>query len=223
MAATLPRSPAAKRGGRTKPKRRQPRANAVRTRSALLAGAREVFERDGYVHARIADIARAAGVAHGSFYSHFDSKEDIFAAVHAEIADEMLHPAPVPQTTAGHERDLEAAIEAANRHYLATYRRAAKLMALLEQVASVDARFRRLRLQRTEAFIDRNAKTIERLQAEGKADRTLDPRLASMALSAMVSRSAYFAFVIGRRVDVDALARTLTRLWVNSLCDCGTA
>jgi AcrR family transcriptional regulator len=192
----------------------------VRTRNALLAGARKVFERDGYVRARIADIASAAGVAHGSFYSHFDSKEEIFTAVHAEIADEMLHPAPLPRTSGSDEVALEAAVEAANRHYLATYRRNAKLMALLEQVASVDERFRRLRLERTDAFVERNARLIARLQREGKADAALDPRLTSMALSAMVSRSAYFAFVAGRRVDTNALARTLTRLWVNSLRDC---
>jgi AcrR family transcriptional regulator len=202
---------------------RPPRADAVRTRAALLAGARTVFERDGYVHARIADIARAAGVAHGSFYSHFSSKEEIFTAMHAEIAEEMLHPAPVPHGADGDDLDLEAALEAANRHYLSTYRRNARLMHLLEQVASVDEGFRRRRLDRTEAFVKRNARLIERLQSEGKADPSLDPRLTSMALSAMVSRSAYFAFVAGRRVDFEALVKTLTRLWVNSLRDCGGA
>jgi hypothetical protein len=117
----------------------------------------------------------------------------------------------------GDEPGLDAAIEAANRHYLLTYRRNAKLMALLEQVATVEDRFRKLRLERTDAFVERNAKLIARLQEEGRADPVLDPRLASMALSAMVSRSAYFAFVAGRRVDVDELARTLSRLWLNSL------
>jgi AcrR family transcriptional regulator len=216
--ATATRERANRRGRSTA---RPPRADAVRTRSALLRGAREVFERDGYVKARIADIAGAAGVAHGSFYSHFDGKAEIFEAVHAEIAEEMLHPAPVARGRGGDQPGLEAAIEAANRHYLLTYRRNAKLMALLEQVATIDDRFRRLRLERTDAFVERNARLIARLQEEGEADTVLDPRLASMALSAMVSRSAYFAFVAGRRVNVDALARTLSRLWVNSLRDCG--
>src|SRR6188472_3064973 len=54
----------------------QPRtARGARTRAALVRGAREVFERDGLVDARIADIAAAAGVATGSFYSYFATKE----------------------------------------------------------------------------------------------------------------------------------------------------
>jgi AcrR family transcriptional regulator len=33
------------------------------------------------LRARISDIAARAGVAHGSFYSHFDDTEDALAAV----------------------------------------------------------------------------------------------------------------------------------------------
>jgi hypothetical protein len=45
-----------------------------------------------------------------------------------------------------------------------------------------------------------------------------DPDLTSLALSTMVSRSAYAAFVLGTPpTDVGPLAATLTRLWVNAL------
>src|SRR5690242_16840281 len=47
-----------------------------RTRAALIAAARTVFERDGFINARITDIAETAGTAHGSFYSYFTSKEE---------------------------------------------------------------------------------------------------------------------------------------------------
>ena len=70
------------------------RADAERNRAALVGAARRVFERDGYVRARITDIADEAGVAHGSFYSHFDGKPAVFAAVMAEVEEEMLHPGP---------------------------------------------------------------------------------------------------------------------------------
>ncbi|MGH2927257.1 MAG: TetR family transcriptional regulator, partial [Solirubrobacteraceae bacterium] len=66
----------------TRPSRTSPkapvRARGVRTRAALIDAARRVFERDGYLEARVADIAAAAGVAHGSFYTYFDSKDDVF-------------------------------------------------------------------------------------------------------------------------------------------------
>jgi AcrR family transcriptional regulator len=191
------------------------RADAERNRAALVGAARRVFERDGYIRARITDIAEEAGVAHGSFYSHFDGKEDVFAAVMAEVEEEMLHPGPA-LTAAG--ADPVAVIEAANLAYLEAYRRNARLMALLEQVATVDKSFRELRLERSAAFLARNARAIRRLQRAGLADPALDADLASLALSAMVSRSAYVAFALGRPpADVGQLAATVTRLWVNAL------
>jgi AcrR family transcriptional regulator len=195
---------------------RATRADAARNRRALLAAARRVFERDGFVMARITDIAEEAGLAHGSFYSHFQGKEDALAAVLAEVGEEMLQPGPplaeFPDT------DPVAVIHAANIAYLEAYRRNARLMALLEQVATVDERFATVRRERSEAFLARNARAIRRLQRAGLADTALDPGLASLALSAMVSRSAYAAFAVGRpSVSVEQLAETLTRLWVNAL------
>jgi AcrR family transcriptional regulator len=191
------------------------RADAARNRAALVAGARRVFERDGYVGARITDIADEAGVAHGSFYSHFDSKPAIFAAVMAEVEEEMLHPGPALN---GADADPVAVIGAANRAYLEAYRRNARLMALLEQVATVDEGFRELRRQRSATFLARNARAVRRLQRAGVADPELDPDLTSLALSTMVSRSAYAAFVLGDPpADIEPLAGTLTRLWVNAL------
>lgn len=192
------------------------RADAARNRRALVAAARKVFERDGFVRARITDIADAAGVAHGSFYSHFQSKEEALAAVLAEVQEEMLHPGPA--AAAAPDSDPVAVIEAANRAYLEAYRRNARLMALLEQVATVDDDFLRLRLERSDAFVNRNAKAIRRLQRDGLADPDLDPDLTALAISTMVSRTAYAVFVLRhKRIGFERLVRTLTRLWTNAL------
>jgi AcrR family transcriptional regulator len=190
-------------------------ARGARTRTALVRAAREVFERDGFLDARITDITARAGVAAGSFYTYFTGKDDAFAAVMAEVEEEMLHPRL-------HElRDRDdpiGVIEAANRAYLGAYRRNAKLMALMEQVAQVDERFRRLRLRRARAFVKRNAHALARLQQRGVADPELDPLLAAEALSAMVSRMAYLHYVQGfGRAHGEALIQTLTQLWVGAL------
>jgi AcrR family transcriptional regulator len=190
-------------------------ARGAKTRQALVAAARRVFEREGFLEARITDITAEAGVAAGSFYTYFTSKEDAFAAVMDEVSEEMLHPRL--QELADRD-DPVAVIEAANRAYLVSYRRNAQLMALMEQVAQIDEDFRRLRLRRARAFGARNAQAIARLQQRGLADPLLDPKLAADALSGMVSRMAYLRFVL--RLDtasLDELTRTLTRLWVNAL------
>jgi AcrR family transcriptional regulator len=190
-------------------------ARGARTRQALVGAARAVFERDGFLEARITDIAAEAGVAAGTFYTYFTSKEDAFAAVIEELSEEMLHP---PLGTIDDRDDPATVIAATNAAYLAAYRRNAKLMGLLEQVAQLDEDFLRLRLKRAQTFIHRNAQALAALQKQGLADPDLDPHIAAEALSAMVSRMAYLRYVQGfGSGSTAALGRTVTRLWVNAL------
>jgi AcrR family transcriptional regulator len=189
-------------------------ARGIRTRAALITAAREVFERDGYLDARMSDISLAAGVAAGSVYTYFDGKEEIFAAVVDQVQEEMLHPRLRERTGI---TDPHRLIDLANREYLRSYKKNARLMALLEQVAQVDQSFRALRLQRSAAFITRNARMIRGLQEAGLADSSLDPELTAHALSAMVSRMAYLAFVLEQPMPFERLATTLNQLWANAL------
>ncbi|MFF2555132.1 TetR/AcrR family transcriptional regulator [Nocardia sp. NPDC058058] len=186
----------------------------VRTREALIVAAREVFERDGYLDARISDISKAAGMASGSFYTYFDSKEEIFAALVEQVQDEMLHPHLRERSGVTDARTL---IEMANRDYLLSYKRNARLMALFEQVAHVDENFRRMRVERGKAFVQRNARMIRALQESGQASAELDPTITAHALSAMVSRMAYTVFVQNQRISFEKLVATLTQLWINGL------
>ncbi|HLK00667.1 MAG TPA: TetR/AcrR family transcriptional regulator, partial [Streptosporangiaceae bacterium] len=47
----------------------------------LLAAAEELFGARNYHKTTVADICAKAGIATGSFYAHYGSKQDIFAAV----------------------------------------------------------------------------------------------------------------------------------------------
>ncbi len=189
-------------------------ARGARTRAKLVAAARTVFERDGYLDSRVADISAEADTATGSFYTYFDSKEEIFAAVLAELQDDMLHQ-HIQEVV--DSEDPTAVIEASNRAYLLVYERNAKLMRLLEQVSTIDESFRELRRKRSKAFAERNAHSIRNLQARGLADPDLDAMLTATALSAMVSRVAYINYVLGDDWKLDELVEELTRLWVNAL------
>src|SRR3954454_12826746 len=87
-------------------------ARGVRTRAALVTAARTVFERDGYLNARLTDITAEANCATGSFYTYFTNKAEIFAAVLEAAQEEMLHP-HVREVTG--DEDPIAIIEASNR------------------------------------------------------------------------------------------------------------
>jgi AcrR family transcriptional regulator len=59
------------------------RADAARNRTLLLAAAEEEFAERG-PSASVADIARRAGIAKGTVFRHFDTKEDLIAAIVCE-------------------------------------------------------------------------------------------------------------------------------------------
>jgi AcrR family transcriptional regulator len=61
---------------------------AFRTRE-ILAAAREVMERQGVETATMDEIAQAAGVAKGTLYLYFVSKEDLIHALMSQVGENM--------------------------------------------------------------------------------------------------------------------------------------
>ena len=62
---------------------RQPDELALRER--LLRSAQELIEEGGYAAAPVAAIAERAGVAAGTLYRHFDSKQELFVEVFRSV------------------------------------------------------------------------------------------------------------------------------------------
>ncbi len=52
---------------------------AAEHRERILAAAARLFRERGYEGVGLAEIAKAAGLTHGAFYTHFASKEALFA------------------------------------------------------------------------------------------------------------------------------------------------
>jgi AcrR family transcriptional regulator len=67
-------------------RRKRAKENRENRRTQILKTALEVFSKQGYHQASISDIVQAAGVARGTFYLYFDSKQSIFH----ELLDELL-------------------------------------------------------------------------------------------------------------------------------------
>jgi len=76
----------------------------------LLAAAEHLFGERSYRRTTVADICAAAGMATGSFYAHFGSKADIFAAVIRRVnADLRQAMASALQTAQDDQRARERA------------------------------------------------------------------------------------------------------------------
>ncbi len=187
----------------------------AKTRARLVRAAKEVFERDGFLNARISDIAATAGLSHGSFYHYFESKEQVFREL-ARAQESVLTASP--EDGEGRSVSPLERIRRANRRYLERYRAEARIMGVIEQVSRYDEHVREARAETQKHFADRAERGIRRLQEEGLVDRNLSPPIAAMALGAMVARFAELWLVQGyAEYDFDEAVDQLTRLWCNAL------
>jgi TetR/AcrR family fatty acid metabolism transcriptional regulator len=63
---------------------------SVDKRDAILKAATQVFARRGYFNSQVADVARAAGVAAGTVYLYFRSKDDLLVSIFERTMKEAI-------------------------------------------------------------------------------------------------------------------------------------
>ena len=191
-------------------------AKGRRTRARLLEAGKAVFERDGFLQARITDIATAAQVSHGSFYHYFDSKESLFREIAEEVEVRL-----VSMDDIAHDLDQAAGpierIRAANRAYLTAYKKEARIMRVIEEVSRYNDDVRQVRAKRDDYLAARLESATKRLQADGLADQRIDVRYAATALGGMVAKFAEMMFIGGARFELEVAVEQLTLLWANAL------
>lgn len=198
-----------------------------RMRSQLLVAAREVFERDGYLNARVADIAAAAGASHGSFYTYFESKTEIFRSLVGEELERLYTllgsepqvrtAGPEPGTPRRSVEEIVAGIDRANRRFVEMYQQNAALLGLFEQVTSFDPEVRLLRMRVRRRMVDRVTASIRRMQAEGLVSTDLEAHYSASILVSMVNGIVHHWLVVGEDFDGEVLVHTLTQLWAGAL------
>ena len=66
------------------------RANPAARRLEIVDAAARVFAAKGVSRATVSDVVRAAGVAQGTFYLYFESKDEVVLAVVDQLADRVF-------------------------------------------------------------------------------------------------------------------------------------
>src|SRR5215203_7420728 len=59
-------------------------------RDLILKAATRVFAQNGYFNSQVADVARVAGVAAGTVYLYFKSKDDLLVSIFERSMNEVL-------------------------------------------------------------------------------------------------------------------------------------
>ncbi|HWW62480.1 MAG TPA: TetR/AcrR family transcriptional regulator [Thermoanaerobaculia bacterium] len=149
-------------------------------RERILRAAVDVFAEFGYFNAKVAQIAKAAGVADGTIYLYFDGKEDLLITIFREHTRNYLQSL---------ERQLanvklpEERMRIAIRHHLETLGRDRALAVVSQVELRHSLKFMSLLSQQEVAdYLNIIRKIVEHAQAEGVFRRNVHPRLVAKAV-----------------------------------------
>jgi AcrR family transcriptional regulator len=185
-----------------------------RTREHLVDAGRRVFARDGYVNARMSDVAHEADISMGGLYRYFANKEDLFAQVIADLHEELFRASTAPE----HDFETEPyeALVESNRGYLSLYNDNRDVMRAFIQAAHVEERFRDFWWQMRRRHVDRFVGALENVHGITEVDG-VDAALAAESVACMVEQSAYVWYaqhdLHGSELDLDDAARTVAHIW----------
>src|SRR5690349_22286980 len=183
----------------------------ARRRQLLNAGI-WAFARKGYRNAAISDIIARAGVARGTFYLYFPSKEAIFLAIVEDVHGQVRRALATTDTVAefGRAANPRAALQASFRAWLgffAANRDATRV--ILREASSIDPRFEKgfaeLRALAVSHFADR----FRVLQQHRAARRSIDPVFAAHLQMGMFDELLNAYVLRDEPADLDALAAQL--------------
>jgi len=181
-------------------------------RQRLLEKGREHFERLGVKRTNIADLAREAGIAKGSFYLFFQSKEDLFMSINEEYDRQLQQEVARTLEISQHPKEtlrqtLLTILDMFNTDPML------RLAANKEEFESLSRKipadqFRHHQESTTESL----ARLVEIWQAQGIL-RTYDPRIV-----VGVVKSLYYV-VLHREFIGEDIFPQVVDLIINSLLD----
>lgn len=172
---------------------RAQRAEASRAarREVILDAARRVFAERGFRGTTIADIAEAAGIALGTIYIYFKSKEDVFAALNQRlieiIAASLTSPTGATTVREITERRIASVFAACSDH-----RDLVRLVFLnMDQDSAATLRMREAEEGRFKPMTD----MLTRARELGMI-RDADPFVMTRLVFGLVTVAVYQAFVV---------------------------
>jgi AcrR family transcriptional regulator len=165
-------------------------AEKSQRRDQIMVAAKEVFARKGFHATTIADIAKGAGLAYGSVYWYFESKDELFHALMA--AEESALHSHVGAALAGLAADapfqafLQSSVQATFEFFEADK---ATVKLLLRDPYALGERFEKHLGGIYERFVDDIETVVATAQERGEVVAA-PPRMVAYALAALVGQLA---------------------------------
>ncbi|MDB5307927.1 MAG: acrR 2 [Gemmataceae bacterium] len=183
---------------------RKSREEAAQTRKQIVTAAAGEFRKNGVVATGLNDLMRAAGLTHGGFYKHFESKDQLVAEACAEAMGSLIEHVTVAASKGP---------GAAAASYLSTWHRdnpaeGCPLSAIGSELGRCDEK---ARAEATDGF----QKLVEVMAGQfGKTPPAAARRRALVAVSTMIG-----ALTMSRVVTDPELSAEILKEAVKSIAD----
>jgi len=187
------------------------REETVGKAALVLGAARRAFLASGFGVVSMDAIAREAGVSKATVYAHFGSKEELFGAVVADVAEQRFGGFSALELD---PEDVEASLETIARRFLDLVL-SPEAVAVNRIIIGEVARFPALGNVFWQAGPERNRLQIEEFLRRAAKARSLaidDPRLAAEQFASLVRGEVHLRCLFGLdgpRTD-DALTEIVT-------------
>ena len=199
----------------TEPARTPRHPGAAERKRQILDAAVESFAERGFFRTRVTDIARRAGVADGTIYLYFRSKDDILIEVFEVRMEELL--TELSEAVAARDGAV-AKLEAFLELYVSLVERDAALAEVLTIELRQSEKF--IREYVNDGFrrlLDLLARIVRDGQKAGEIRNGISPRLAARALFGALDEITLWGVLKRGRFDSARAAREVSTLVIEGL------
>ncbi len=189
---------------------RKSKQEAEATRQRIIMAAAAAFRKNGIAGTGLSDLMAAAGLTHGGFYRHFDSKDQVVAEACTAAAESLINQLAVSAFGKSPQRGLKTIVET----YLSAAHRdepadGCPLAALGSEMARGDER---TRAAATQALL----KLVEVIASQfGKPQPDVARRRALVAAATMIGALTMSRIVTDSELSAGILREAAKQL-VNS-------
>lgn len=169
-------------------------------RQDLIAAAIKVFAQKGINRTTVADITSAAGVAKGTFYLYFESKEHLLGALKEQLVEEILEHATGLYARVGKD-DWDSLLDATVDSMTDFFIDRKDMMQVMVQegvTPETNDMFAEM-----EAKVDQMFATAIKVGLESGAFHTSDPEMAGRLIHAAFEGALKNAILYGGGIDRD--------------------
>src|SRR5689334_18360583 len=197
-------------------RRARPEASPPAKREAILRAAIDVFAGRGYFNAQVADVARAAGVAAGTVYLYFRSKDDLLISIFERSMRDALAEG---RAMVGAETDARERLRRFARLHLGRLGRDRTLAVVFQVELRQSTKF----MERFSATLLRDyLGLIREAIADGQRTGVLRSDIKATAAAKMffgaLDEMATNWILSRRRYSLEADADTVVDLFINGAC-----